>query len=678
MKKIKKIISIILTAFLLCGLSISSIGALTESAVKGGISFNSDGYWSVEKPLKLSSHSFTAQAWVCFPKSQSKKSRGGVIIGNYGSNSQSISVEVFTNGAPRVFFMNSDGTVYDFKFTSVNLYNSSWNHLAVTSDGSSLKCYINGKLKETKALSAQSKISVESCFAVGGDYRANNSQYFKGNIKSVAIWSKARSKSDISADMKAVSGQNLLASYNFENIGKSTKSIKNSVKGGATLKYVPVWFTDKEAVTDYDYSFAAIGDTQTVCYYTPDDFGKIYDFIIDNAYKKKIKFVFGLGDITEKSTDPEWDLTTKNIRRMNGIVPYSLVRGNHDYISSFNKYCVPNQYGFTVEGTFDSTGLNTYRTLKVGNINYLLVTLDYGPSDEVLEWANKIISQYPKHNVIITTHAFLFRDGSTLDISDAAKGGWVPTNDGGHNNGDDLWDKLVSKHKNIVLVMCGHEPCDDIKVTFTKGIYGNTVTQMLIDPQDTDRILGCSGLVAMLYFSNGGRHVTVEYYSVIRNKYFLTTNQFDMDIAVVGVTGKAGLTNSDKKTDTKKDNSENGNTSEKNNNSGNKNSSANGNTSESFDNSITDYDDGNTADIRNNSNTDYQDIDSDATENEIGTGDGNNNITPAGTQENKKTESENSDKSQKNTVALILSIVFILLVCAATVLMAIKIFKKKG
>ena len=38
----------------------------------------------------------------------------------------------------------------------------------------------------------------------------------------------------------------------------------------------------------------------------------------------------------------------------------------------------------------------------------------------------------------------------------------------------------------------------------------------------------------MLYFSEGGSKVQVEYYSTIQEKWFLSDNQFTFDLAVVG------------------------------------------------------------------------------------------------------------------------------------------------
>lgn len=293
--------------------------------------------------------------------------------------------------------------------------------------------------------------------------------------------------------------------------------------------YDNYWKEAVEPPADYAYSFAVIGDTQTMNYYYPMELGKIYDWVVDNADSNKIKYVFGLGDITEKDSDIEYALAKSHIKKLDYVVPYSIVRGNHDSKVNFERAFPYSEFSGNISGSYDSSMLNTYSKFNVGNIKYLVFALDYGPSDSVLSWAGDIIETHPEYNVIITTHAYLYRDGTTLDAGDVCP----PASTGGFNNGDQMWDKLVKKYKNIVLVLSGHDPSDKVVVTQTKGEAGNVVTQMLIDPQGTDRNHGGAGLVAMLYFSEDGKCVDLRYYSTVKEAYFMESNQKSFNINVV-------------------------------------------------------------------------------------------------------------------------------------------------
>ena len=305
-------------------------------------------------------------------------------------------------------------------------------------------------------------------------------------------------------------------------------------------------YFDKEPVSDYAYSFAVVGDTQIV---TANDVrnGKehlleMYDWIVANKDEKKIKYVFGLGDITDKTDVAQWEHATKAIQKLDGEIPYSVIRGNHDLpgwigdtndkTDYFTQKLGTESYKsqFPENGFYEAGNIfNSWRTLTVGTIDYLLLALDHGASDDVLAWASDIIEQHPYHNVIITTHAYLGADGTTLDTHDSSR----PTSSKGSNDGDDMWSQLVSQHDNIVLVMSGHDPSETIVVSRDKGVYGNFVTSMLIDPQGVDAAEGSTGMVAMLYFSEDGRKVQVEYYSTVHGKYFLQENQFSFELEVV-------------------------------------------------------------------------------------------------------------------------------------------------
>ena len=97
-------------------------------------------------------------------------------------------------------------------------------------------------------------------------------------------------------------------------------------------------------VKDHAYSFVFVGDTQTICESDKNNGTKnmdtLYQWIVDNKDEKKIEFVFGLGDITESPSGvmSEWVVAKDAIYKLNGVVPYSLVRGNHDSSVLFNYF----------------------------------------------------------------------------------------------------------------------------------------------------------------------------------------------------------------------------------------------------------------------------------------------------------------------------------------------------
>ena len=561
----KKILAMVLALIMLLVIPVYA----DNNAERTGISFTATDKYMATKVVSAPN---TFEAWVNIPSTLADGTRGGVILGTYGLGSPNFSFEVHEKGAPRLYVEDSDKAKtndIDVKFSTVDLRTGTWTHVAIVRDNAAgeLRCYINGELKETKSISFTGEIVANSPVCMGGDYRSGNAQYFKGQISSAAMYSDARTQAEIAADMLSYGKDGLLCAYEASEMN-AYGVIPDKSGNGADMRLNRTWFSEKEPVTDYAYSFALVGDTQRVSFNDPDKFHVIYDWLLANAESKKIKFVMGLGDITEKSAESEWEIAAAQIKRLNGKIPYSVVRGNHDKSTDFLKYFPIGEYEDKVTGTYQENMLNTYTTFTVGDIKYLVMALDFGASDKVLSWASYVVENHPDHNVIVTTHAYLYRNGTTLDQNEVCP----PATNGGYNNGDHMWDKFIKNHENIVMVISGHDPCDHVVVAQDKGVHGNTVTQMLVDPQGTDNEHGSTGMVAMLYFSEDGRDVTVEYYSTIKEQYFMTSNQFTMTVDTVkeeaddpipppvgdnGNNGGNGNNNNNNNTDTDKEENEN-------------------------------------------------------------------------------------------------------------------------
>ncbi len=518
-----KITALFLSIFLI----VCCFTAFAASAAEEGAVFTKEDLFVTSNPLsKLPS---TYEATIRFPADTPATTRGGVIAGDFSNMTTAcFSFEIKTNGNPRLYLIDANKTTYDFTFNKINVYTGEWIHLAIVKDSVSdeVTCYVNGVAEQTIVKDSPDSLTLKSNACIGGDHRTENAQYFKGSIKNVTLYSDIRTTAEIKTDFAGtLDKDNVIGSYN---VTQEEKILKDLNGVGPNFTSRNPWL-EKEPVTDYAYSFAVVGDTQTLNYYYQNKLVTLYSWLASNVEAKKIKYVMGLGDITDKDETYEWQLAKNLMKMLDSSVPYSIVRGNHDSAEKFNEFFPYSEYGSKVSGSFDETMLNTYHKFVAGNNKYLLVNLDMGPSDEVLEWANKIVSENPDHNVIVNTHVYLYHDGTTLDKGDNA----AASNIGGHNDGDDIWNKFVKKHKNIVLVLSGHDPFDKIVTTQTKGENGNIVTQMLIDPQHTDKTFGGAGLVAMLYFSEDGSHVDVEYISTAREAYYLEENQFSIDLAVV-------------------------------------------------------------------------------------------------------------------------------------------------
>ena len=527
----KKFLSVLLAALMISACGIFAVSAVELSA-SDGLLFDANSKYVSDKPLEEIPVSF--EAWVLVPKDMG---RAGVIIGNYSGSPASFNFEITVNGKPRLYvveYTSGEKTIHDLTFNA-DVRTGDYAHVAIVFDSATsvTTCYVNGEVKGTKTDSLNLTAEViKEAWVIGGDLRGGNAQYFKGAIESVAVYSDVRTQDEIKAAMAKVdtSDENLIAYYDVN--GVEGDVLRDQSGNGYDFLNVKKWISDKAPVTDYAYSFCVVGDTQILAEKYPDELSTLYDWIIKNKDSKKIEFVFGMGDITNKTTDAEWLAAKEQINKLNGVLPYSIIRGNHDTSAKLNEYFANSTYMSQFNGFFEAGKIdNAWRTFSVGKTDYLLVNLDFGPSDTLLNWAGGIIEAHPNHKVIITTHCYLYRDGTTLDANDVAPPNKTGTNDGARNNGDQMWDKLVSKYENIFLVLSGHDPSENVVATQTVGDCGNVVTQILVDPQGVDNSAeGATGMVAMLYFSNDGKTLTVEQYSTVKNMYYMNTSQFTLPL----------------------------------------------------------------------------------------------------------------------------------------------------
>ena len=170
-----------------------------------GLTFTSSNY---KQPKGLETTPNTWEAWVYLPEY-----KRGVIIGNYGASGAGVSFEINASGQPRFYWYLGSGSAESYHFnTKVPL--KEWVHIAITRDKAAGKayCYINGVLKDTYTLTGQGltdlpAMDTKAAHALGGDFRnpgkaSYNEHYFKGSIKSVALYSDCLSASQIAENYK--------------------------------------------------------------------------------------------------------------------------------------------------------------------------------------------------------------------------------------------------------------------------------------------------------------------------------------------------------------------------------------------------------------------------------------------------------------------------------------------
>ena len=281
-----------------------------------------------------------------------------------------------------------------------------------------------------------------------------------------------------------------------------------------------------------EYAFAVIPDLQELTAVTPQKLTALFQWITANQEAEAIKFAIQVGDLTwngHAGNTEEFSTAATAFQQLtNSGVPYTLTYGNHDRQEGRDTTLLNRAFPYTAmenrstfggameEGKID----NLYHLLEVQGNRYLFLSLEWQPTPKAIAWANQIIAQHPHRQVIVVTHEYL----------SGVYGKRSPV-------GEQLWESLVAKHSNIVMVLCGHAslPTDPGSLNYkaSQGEKGNTVHQIMVNAQDIDATRGGVGLLLLLRFRNGGKTVDLNYFSPLHNNLaYKEQNQFSITLDV--------------------------------------------------------------------------------------------------------------------------------------------------
>lgn len=175
-----------------------------------GVQFNKNDLFEIE--IKESTIS-TIEMTVMLPTDYAD--RAGVIFGNYTDGTKdTLNVEVREGGKLRLFYV-VNGTKYDHTFNT-DIRSDKPINVAMVIDGEQAYLYINGSLVEVIETACEIPVMSDK-FAIGGDYRLDNVQFFKGTIYSLHVFSDVREAEEIISDMLAVNAntEGLISSTYF-------------------------------------------------------------------------------------------------------------------------------------------------------------------------------------------------------------------------------------------------------------------------------------------------------------------------------------------------------------------------------------------------------------------------------------------------------------------------------
>lgn len=302
---------------------------------------------------------------------------------------------------------------------------------------------------------------------------------------------------------------------------------------GNVIAFTLICFFFVQVAFAQKFTIPILPDTQCEINYNPAMFTSQMKWIADKKDSLNIPIVLHVGDLVDFNSIDQYTRASEGFKILdNARIPYAITLGNHDTnavgekggsaasgnvnanlrtTDRFNSY-FPVKRFTAQQGRFEKNKSdNAFYTFNAGGLNWLVLTLEFCSRQEPVDWAAKVISKHPKHNVIILTHYHL-----------NAKGMIGQDNSGyGNLSPQKVYDQLIKQYSNIRLVISGHTGSsvyrDDI------GLKNNHIYQLLQDYQGEEN---GGGFIRLLEIDPELKTMSAKMYSPFFNRTKTDASRF--------------------------------------------------------------------------------------------------------------------------------------------------------
>ena len=473
----------------------------------------------------------------------------------------------------------------EFTTNGVDICGNTMKHFAVVIDNDKAFLYINGSLVNSYDISGAVVDSTKlyiGCENISGNTVKNG---FFGEIADLRIWNMVRSTTAISNNKdKVLAGnetglvgywkldqqfylndlsENFIVGTTNNNIYPEAEEYYQNCMGYKDFTsnnnhgvfFSSGWYNLENIITDY--TIIQISDTQSYMFGHPEYFNDMYSWMNESKKDLNIVMVDHLGDVCQDSTALQWNFTYEAFMNyLNNSIPFNIALGNHDYFSPYTgigaefrdieyfseKFSIDvvreqfnnidwARYG----GSFDNYNAdNLYMFLEAGTptIKYMVIILEYGPRQEIINWASELVEKYSDHKVIILTHCYYDTFGTRSTFNTRRTTSFADSFEG-----TDIWNEFIDKYDNIVMINCGHSQNNQVQAYVNTTSKGTQVVQILSDPSAMlSGFPSDKGIIELMCFTNDGKMHTY-YYSPVEKMFCQT--QFECTFNMADALGLA-------------------------------------------------------------------------------------------------------------------------------------------
>ena len=251
------------------------------------------------------------------------------------------------------------------------------------------------------------------------------------------------------------------------------------------------------------FSIVQFNDTQADVWADNQSFVKDrVNWILNNESAQDIRFAVHTGDVVNwwesKTNNAQYARADRWLQPLSdSSIPFAVAVGNHDTLavadgqgwanadpvtgrslaawglrqtqlinSIFPASDFRNMAGQMEAGKFD----NSFHTFTAEGVDFMVLSIELWPRKEAVDWAEKVVRDHPRHNVIVITHAYLWGNG------------YIQGDNGGYGSTSpqNLYNRIVGRYDNVKMVLSGHTgwTAERTDVTRTGNKVWSVVTNM--------------------------------------------------------------------------------------------------------------------------------------------------------------------------------------------------------